>query len=54
MNKIVIKLGTSTLTQGTKQLSRRYMLEIARQITHLLEQGTSPPSKCLPPLGKGV
>lgn len=39
MNKIVIKLGTSTLTQGTKQLSRRYMLEIARQITLLLEQG---------------
>jgi len=39
MNKLVIKLGTSTLTQGTKQLSRRYMLEIARQIVDLREQG---------------
>lgn len=39
MNKLVIKLGTSTLTQGTKQLSRRYMLEMARQIVHLREQG---------------
>ena len=39
MNKFVIKLGTSTLTQGTKQLSRRYMLEIARQIVDLREQG---------------
>lgn len=39
MQKLVIKLGTSTLTQGTKQLSRRYMLEMARQIVHLREQG---------------
>jgi glutamate 5-kinase len=39
MNKLVIKLGTSTLTQGTKQLSRRYMLEMARQIVYLREQG---------------
>lgn len=39
MNKLVIKLGTSTLTQGTKQLSRRYMLEMARQIIHLREEG---------------
>lgn len=39
MHKFVIKLGTSTLTQGTKQLSRRYMLEMARQIVHLREQG---------------
>lgn len=39
MNRLVIKLGTSTLTQGTKELSRRYMLEMARQITHLREQG---------------
>jgi glutamate 5-kinase len=39
MHKVVIKLGTSTLTQGTKQLSRRYMLEMARQIVHLREQG---------------
>lgn len=39
MHKLVIKLGTSTLTQGTKQLSRRYMLEIGRQIVHLREQG---------------
>jgi glutamate 5-kinase len=39
MNRLVIKLGTSTLTQGTKQLSRRYMLEMARQIVYLREQG---------------
>ncbi len=39
MHKLVIKLGTSTLTQGTKQLSRRYMLEMARQIVHLRERG---------------
>ena len=39
MQRLVIKLGTSTLTQGTKQLSRRYMLEVARQIVHLREQG---------------
>lgn len=39
MHKLVIKLGTSTLTQGTKQLSRRYMLEMARQIVQLREQG---------------
>lgn len=39
MNKLVIKLGTSTLTRGTKQLSRRYMLEIVHQIVHLREQG---------------
>lgn len=39
MHKLVIKLGTSTLTQGTKQLSRRYMLEMVRQMVHLREQG---------------
>ncbi|WP_068470426.1 glutamate 5-kinase [Candidatus Protochlamydia phocaeensis] len=39
MHKIVVKLGTSTLTQGTKQLSRRAMLEIARQVAHLQEKG---------------
>lgn len=39
MNKIVIKLGTSTLTQGTKELSRRYMLEVARQVVYLREMG---------------
>jgi glutamate 5-kinase len=39
MNKLVIKLGTSTLTQGTRQLSRPFMLEMTRQIVHLKEQG---------------
>jgi len=39
MKKLVVKLGTSTLTQGTKQLSRRCMLDIARQIVQLREQG---------------
>lgn len=39
MKKIVVKLGTSTLTQGTKNLSRRTMLEMCRQIAHLHEKG---------------
>ena len=39
MQTLVVKLGTSTLTQGSKQLSRRYMVELARQIAHLREQG---------------
>lgn len=39
LKKIVIKIGTSTLTQGTSKLSRRYMLELARQISHLHEKG---------------
>lgn len=37
--KIVVKVGTSTLTQGSKQLSRKYMLELARQLAHLHEKG---------------
>ncbi|OJU82242.1 MAG: glutamate 5-kinase [Chlamydia sp. 32-24] len=37
--KIVIKVGTSTLTQGTKFLSRKSMLEIARQMALIYEQG---------------
>lgn len=40
MNKtIVIKLGTSTLTNGTKSLSRPHMLEIVKQIATLHQQG---------------
>lgn len=35
MHKIVIKIGTSTLTQGTQKLSRRYMLGLVQQIAHL-------------------
>lgn len=39
MNKtIVIKFGTSTLTHGTKSLSRPYMLELVKQIAKLHEQ----------------
>lgn len=37
--KIVIKIGTSTLTQGGDNLSRRDMLELARQIALIHEQG---------------
>jgi glutamate 5-kinase len=37
--KIVVKVGTSTLTQGSKKLSRRYMLELAGQIAHLHGKG---------------
>lgn len=36
---IVIKLGTSTLTHGTKSLSRPHMLEIVKQIATLRAQG---------------
>lgn len=36
---IVIKLGTSTLTHGTKSLSRPHMLEIVKQIAQLHVQG---------------
>ncbi|MGX2950513.1 glutamate 5-kinase [Ursidibacter sp. B-7004-1] len=36
---IVIKLGTSTLTHGTKSLSRPHMLEIVKQLATLHQQG---------------
>ncbi len=39
MHKIIVKIGTSALTQGTKSLSRLYMLELARQVAQLHEQG---------------
>jgi glutamate 5-kinase len=39
LHKIVIKVGTSTLTQGTQKLSRRYMLGLVQQIAHLQGQG---------------
>lgn len=38
MHKIVIKVGSSTLTQGTQTLSRRYMLGLVQQIVHLKSQ----------------
>ncbi len=37
--RLVVKLGTSTLTAGGKRLSQRRMLEIARQIVALREAG---------------
>jgi glutamate 5-kinase len=37
--RIVVKLGTSVLTDGTKKLSRRRMLEIVRQAAHLHDSG---------------
>ena len=39
LHRIVVKVGTSTLTNGTKNLSRRAMLDIARQIAELHENG---------------
>ncbi len=39
MRKIVVKVGTSTLMQGTRKLSRRYMLGLVQQIAHLQNQG---------------
>jgi glutamate 5-kinase len=37
--KIVVKVGTSTLTAGSRQLSSRRMLELVRQIAHLHDHG---------------
>ncbi len=37
--RIVVKLGTSVLTSGTKRLSRRRMLEIVRQAAKLHDAG---------------
>lgn len=39
MRKIVIKVGTSTLTQGTQKLSRRFILGLVQQIAYLRSQG---------------
>ena len=39
MRKIIIKVGTSTLTQGTKKLSRRHMLGLVQQMVHLYSKG---------------
>jgi glutamate 5-kinase len=37
--RIVVKLGTSTLTNGTARLNRQRMLEIAQQVASLHQQG---------------
>lgn len=39
IRKLVVKVGTSTLTQGEKKLSRRYMLSLVQQLAHLQNQG---------------
>ncbi|HEY2811705.1 MAG TPA: glutamate 5-kinase [Rhabdochlamydiaceae bacterium] len=39
MKKIIIKVGTSTLTQGTQKLSLNTMLGLVQQIAHLRNQG---------------
>lgn len=39
MQKIIVKVGTSTLTQGGDKLSRRYMLGLVQQLAELLNQG---------------
>lgn len=39
IHKLVIKVGSSTLTQGTQALSRRHMLGLAEQMAHLKNQG---------------
>src|SRR5690625_7303958 len=38
-HRIVIKLGTSVLTRGTKRLDRSRMIEIVRQCVELVERG---------------
>jgi glutamate 5-kinase len=37
--RIVLKLGTSTLTAGTRQLNRQRILEIVQQVAHLHQAG---------------
>lgn len=39
MKKIVIKIGSSSLTNGTKQLSKPQMVELARQLSYLHSMG---------------
>lgn len=39
IRKMVVKVGTSTLTQGGKNLSRRYMLGLVQQLSYLQAQG---------------
>lgn len=39
MQKIVIKVGSSTLMQGERKLSRRFMLNLAQQIAALKSRG---------------
>lgn len=39
IKKMVVKIGTSTLTQGGKKLSRRYMLGLVQQLAQLQNQG---------------
>ncbi len=36
---LVIKLGTSLLTDGTRKIARRSILELVRQVAHLHDQG---------------
>lgn len=40
MKKVVVKVGTSTLTQGSKKISRRFMLELSRQVADVHEKGS--------------
>jgi glutamate 5-kinase len=37
--RVIVKLGTSTLTKGTAYLNRQRILEIVQQIAHLHQQG---------------
>jgi glutamate 5-kinase len=39
IQKIIVKVGTSTLTQGNVKLSRRWMLGLVEQFAHLHDAG---------------
>ncbi len=39
VKKIVVKVGSSSLTNGTKNLCRRQMVELVRQFCHLHNEG---------------
>jgi len=42
MNRIVVKIGSSTLTAGTMELSLPQIVDLVGQIVHLKEQGFQP------------
>ena len=38
--RVVVKLGTSVLTSGSKQLDKAHMVELARQMAALMKSGS--------------
>ena len=42
MNRIIVKIGSSTLTAGTMELSLPQIVDLVGQIVHLKDQGFQP------------